>query len=80
MVPMQEWGGGEIDSGAAGIQMAASGGWRTIMQGLDELTISSVGLEPVLGAIELVGQESVASGRFPDTTLLPATHLSAHSF
>ena len=32
------------------------------MHGLDELAISSVGVDSVLAAVELVGQESTASG------------------
>lgn len=48
--------------GPGSIKASAAGSWRNIMQGLDELAISAVGVDTVLGAIELVGQESTATG------------------
>lgn len=51
-----------MEAGAGGLQVAATGNWKTIMQGLDELAIGAVGVDSVLSAIELVGHESVATG------------------
>ena len=51
-----------MEQGAGGLEAAAVGGWRTIMQGLDELAISAVGVDSVLSAVELVGREYTASG------------------
>lgn len=62
---MQGLEGWEVQARVGGLPVAMAGGWKMIMQGLDELAISAVGVDSVLTAVELVGQESIATGQDP---------------